>query len=237
MAGLFKRALQAVGLKGTDAPQFNPTVITEAQLAPLKASVKRVDDLANKDITGVRDSTQIQLDQLGQDRLKSADSLRSQGQGLFSSLSAQSELTGQGGGSSERLGRNISQDVVKSQQENTGNFDRLASGLTSDDFGQQEANKDRALFSAPELHALPLQIQAGINDTINRAAAGNAQARQLAESASLARLGNTIFQGADMFSGKGRSSVPSQSNGASNTGTGDGGGRKVASTMFTGGAG
>jgi len=197
--GLFKRALQAVGLKGQDAQQFNPTVITEAQLAPLKASVKRVDDLADKDITGVRDSTQIQLDQLGQDRLKSADSLRSQGQGLFSSLSAQSELTGQGGGSSERLGRNISQDVVKSQQENTGNFDRLASGLTSQDFGQQEANKDRAIFSSPELHALPLQIQAGINSTINRAAAGNAQSRARAETDSLGRLSGSIQGVASMF--------------------------------------
>jgi hypothetical protein len=195
--GLFKAALGAIGGQailggagsviggaagflsgsGKDPYQFRP------DFGKIPEDIQRVRDVAQGEIKDPTKQAEVQLAQLGKDKAQAIDDIgRSQG-GAFAK--AQQQLSMSGGadqGSRERIARQQAQNAGIFGQQTRSEFGKMAAGVRADDFGQQQALKNKALFATPQLGMGLVQMQ-------NQANAANAQARALADAQKGQKLG------------------------------------------------
>lgn len=170
-----------MGLFSKKAPQFNPSNLPEYK--QMTDDINKVRDLRDRDITGVRGSTQLGLDQLEKDRMGTMGDIQAGSVGRFGAM--QDTLARQGGvdsGSRERLAAQSGKDATMARQKAGGDFSRLAADMTSQDFAAQEGLKDQAMFAMPQMSQMPLGIQ-------TKAAAANMQGAAAAKSSRSAMLG------------------------------------------------
>lgn len=171
-------AQKALGLDPKEAPQSNPDI------AELEADIGKVRGARDTPITGVRQSGQIALDRAGQDLNQSLGQISAGSMGRFRSMQdAIAESGGLDAGTTERLARQQMRDSTMGQQAALSQFGDLRSDITMADIAGQEARQDKALFSMPQLSAIPAQIQ-------NEAAAANMRAKALADANQKGKMGS-----------------------------------------------
>ena len=207
--GLFKSVAKAInpvaavttGLLGGvlggsrgGAPQFNP------DLKELRADIGEVRKLRDKDITGPRKSAELALAQIEKDRMRGLGDIQAGSMGRFAAL--QDALARQGGvdsGARERLAATTQREATMAKQKGAADFGRLRADVTVQDLAAQEDLRNRALFSMPQMSAIPTQIQ-------TQAAAANMRAQALhdqARKSRLAGLGKLAGMGAGFALGGG----------------------------------
>ncbi len=181
--GIFKDAIGAVGKvfglkQGSEgAPQFNiDTSLLDSDIAAIRKA-------RDRDITDVRQSGQLQLDLLRQREQEAlGDISRAGAQGLATTQQQLATTGGLSAGAQERLARQQNQSVLREQQRAGGIFAQQETGIRAADIAGQEAIKNQALFSTPQLQAIPLELKA-------QAEAANARARAVQAEANRKRFG------------------------------------------------
>jgi hypothetical protein len=172
-----EKALGSLTGAGDAAPQFQPDI------AELKEDIGAVRSARDAPIEGIRKSAQIGLDRAGQDLNQSLGQINAGSMGRFRGMQdAIAESGGLDAGTTERLARQQMRDSTMGQQAALSQFGDLRSDITMTDMAGQEARKDKALFSMPQLSAIPAQIQ-------NEAAAANMRAKALADANQKGKMG------------------------------------------------
>lgn len=162
---------------GDAAAQFNPN------FSDFNNSLGKINEARDKDITDVRKSTQLNIDQLDLDKAQGLADISSAGQsGVFSALSQLGRTGGVDSGARERIEVAGQKDVGINQQSAISDFARAETGLRSSDFASQQGLKDKALFASPGLSLQKNNIEAQI-------AAANAQSSSLANAQKKGKLG------------------------------------------------
>lgn len=196
---------------GKKAAQFDPDT------GRLESDIDRVRQLGINDPTELRQSANIQLDQLSEDKKQLLGELAKQNQGqLTGSFDRLATKGGLSGGASERLARQSNRDSLFGQQKTGAAFGKFASDVRSGDFRDQEALKNRALFATPGL-------ERGVTDINIGADAANQRARALFDankSAKKNQLLNSLFSvGGAVAGGLGTGTLKGASLGAGVGGT------------------
>ena len=163
-----------MGLFSKKAPQMNLGAMQEYQT--LTKDIGAIRNLRDKEITGTRKSTDLALEQLDTDRMRSMGDIQAGGMGRFAAM--QDTLSRQGGmdsGARERLAMNTGRDATMARQKAGADYGRMASDMTSQDYAAQEGLKEKAMFSLPQMSSIPLQHQL-------KATAANQQAKAQSKS-------------------------------------------------------
>lgn len=160
-----------------NAPQFNPDI------KQLEEDIQAVRDVRDTEPEEIRKSSQIVLDQAGEDLQQAQGQLQAGSMGRFRAMQdAIAESGGLDSGTTERLARNAQREATLGQQGALDTFGGLRSNIMAGDFERQESLRDRALFTLPQFSSGVAQIQ-------NQAAAANMQARALMDANNKAKSG------------------------------------------------
>jgi len=166
--GLFSKAISTITKPiGTVIGGVSEGIFGSPQGASFQVDTKKAEeaigkirDVRDNDITDVRQSAQIVLDRLADDRTRAIGDVGARQSSLF--RQGVDQLGASGGidsGARERLASQLAKQAVKEQQQTLTGFGGLETEARAGDIAAQEAQKEKALFSLPQLELMPEQLR------------------------------------------------------------------------------